>query len=141
MAFSYSQRSGHGAISSEINMIPLIDVMLVLLVIFMVTAPLLTHAVKLTLPVASSEVSRPQVKPLSVSIRADGSVFFYDQAMDRAELINRFRAAAEKDPTIELHLRADTAVAYGRVAEILSDASAAGIQRIGFLTQPEKSAL
>jgi biopolymer transport protein ExbD len=61
--------------------------------------------------------------------------------MDRAELINRFRAAAEKDPTIELHLRADAAVAYGRVAEILSDASAAGIQRIGFLTQPEKSAL
>ena len=140
MAFSYSQRSGHGAISSEINMIPLIDVMLVLLVIFMVTAPLLTHAVKLTLPVASSEVSRPQVKPLSVSIRADGSVFLYDQAMDRAELINRFRAAAQQDSTIELHLRADTEVAYGRVAEILSDASVAGIQRIGFLTQPEKSA-
>ncbi|MEY3668633.1 MAG: hypothetical protein RL258_28, partial [Pseudomonadota bacterium] len=113
MAFSYSQRSGHGAISSEINMIPLIDVMLVLLVIFMVTAPLLTHAVKLNLPVASSEVSRPQVKPLSVSIREDGSVFFYDQAIERTALIDRFRAAAQKDPSIELHLRADTAVAYG----------------------------
>jgi len=81
------------------------------------------------------------VKPLSVSIRADGSVFLYDQATDRTALIDRFRAAAQKDPTIELHLRADAAVAYGRVAEILSDASAAGIQRIGFLTQPEKSAL
>jgi biopolymer transport protein ExbD len=136
MAFSYSQRSGHSAISSEINMIPLIDVMLVLLVIFMVTAPLLTHAVKLNLPVAESQVSRPQSKPLSVSVQADGSLFLFNQKIERERLKAEFQQAVGQDPTIELHLRADTTVAYGRVAEVMSDASAAGISRMGFITQP-----
>jgi biopolymer transport protein ExbD len=136
MAFSYSSRSGHGAISSEINMIPLIDVMLVLLVIFMVTAPLLTHAVKLNLPVAESQVSRVDAKPLAVSIQADGSLFLANQKIDREALKAQFLQAVAQDPKIELQLRADTAVAYGRVAEVLSDASAAGVTRMGFITQP-----
>jgi biopolymer transport protein ExbD len=136
MAFSYSSRSGHSAISSEINMIPFIDVMLVLLVIFMVTAPLLTHAVKLNLPVAESQVSRVDAKPLAVSIQADGSLFLANQKIDRTELRARFVQAVAQDPKIELQLRADTAVAYGRVAEVLSDASAAGVTRMGFVTQP-----
>jgi biopolymer transport protein ExbD len=136
MAFSYSSRSGHGAISSEINMIPLIDVMLVLLVIFMVTAPLLTHAVKLNLPVAESQVSRVDAKPLAVSIQADGSLFLANQKIDREALKAQFLQAVGQDPKIELQLRADTAVAYGRVAEVLSDASAAGVTRMGFITQP-----
>jgi biopolymer transport protein ExbD len=117
-------------------MIPFIDVMLVLLVIFMVTAPLLTHAVKLNLPVAESQVSRVDAKPLAVSIQADGSLFLANQKIDRTELRARFVQAVAQDPKIELQLRADTAVAYGRVAEVLSDASAAGVTRMGFVTQP-----
>jgi len=139
MAFSYSPRSGHGShgsVASEINMIPLIDVMLVLLVIFMVTAPLLTHAVKLNLPVAESQVSRVDAKPLAVSVQADGSLFLANQKIDRMALKAEFARAAGQDPEIQLHLRADTAVAYGRVAEVLSDAAAAGVTRMGFITQP-----
>lgn len=132
----YAARPGGSTVSSEINMIPFIDVMLVLLVIFMVTAPLLTHRVLVNLPQASSQAASSAGHALNVTIQADGKTFLENQPIDRKQLIERFRAAAQADPQTELHFRADASVAYGQVAELLSAASSAGIGRIGFVTQP-----
>ena len=136
MAFGGFSRNGAQQPVAEINMIPLIDVMLVLLVIFIIAAPLLTHAVNVELPKASShpEVSRPEVVNLSVD-RA-GQVYWNGQPAAVENWRERMREAAAATKQPELRLRADGEVAYQRVAELLSDAAAAGLTRIGFVTDP-----
>ena len=139
MAFaSFDNKSG-GAPVSEINMVPLIDVMLVLLVIFIVTAPLLTHSVKLDLPKASS--SENQLKPdkIEFAIDAAGQRFWNGEPVTREEAARRFQAEGGKPEGAkpEVHLRADQAAAYRHVAETLADASRAGLSKIGFVSEPE----
>ncbi len=121
---------------AEINMIPLIDVMLVLLVIFIVTAPLLTHAVKIDLPRASSQVNVVKKENIHLSIDGQGNVFWNGERIEEGTWVERMRAAVERDPQTELHLRADGEIAYQRVARVMSDASRAGLTRIGFVTDP-----
>ncbi len=136
MVFGGFDRGGATAPMAEINMIPLIDVMLVLLVIFIVTAPLLTHAVKVDLPRASSA---PNVaKPGSVQLAIDntGAVYWDGKVLDRAGWRSHMEVAATHLPQPELHIRADGAVAYRRVAEVMADAAQAGLTRVGFLTNP-----
>jgi biopolymer transport protein ExbD len=127
---------GTNAPMSEINMVPLIDVMLVLLVIFIVTAPLLTHAVKIDLPKASSEVNATQRENVQLAIGANGEVYWNGEPVDRQGLVPRFAEAARAPLQPELHIRADRTTEYGNVAEVMSMAARAGLTRIGFVTDP-----
>ena len=136
MAFGSLGKSDAPAPMAEINMIPLIDVMLVLLVIFIITAPLLTHAVKLDLPKASSQpLTRPQ--HIALSIAADGALFWNGERLERPLLRERLAAAARQTPQPELELRADRATRYQAIAEVMADSANAGIGRIGFVSEPE----
>lgn len=121
---------------AEINMIPLIDVMLVLLVIFIVTAPLLTHAVKIDLPRASSEINTPKQESIHLSIDAAGQVYWNGETVDSDAMRARMATSARLDPQPELHIRADGELAYKRVVNVMSDAAKAGLTRIGFITDP-----
>jgi biopolymer transport protein TolR len=125
---------------SEINMTPLIDVMLVLLVIFIVTAPLLASRLKLDLPAAEGAAGEAPSAVLQLAIDAGGQVFLADEPLPAATAQARIeaaaRAAVRRDPATELQLRADSAVPYGRVAEIIGWVQAAGLARVGLVTQP-----
>jgi len=136
MAFGGFDKGGAQAPMAEINMVPLIDVMLVLLVIFIITAPLLTHAVKVDLPKASSQAN--QTKPDNVQLAIDrrGAVYWNGEVVSGAEWRERMQAAAKLAPQPEVHLRADSEVPYHHVAEVLSDAAKVGLTRIGFVTDP-----
>jgi biopolymer transport protein ExbD len=121
---------------SEINMIPFIDVMLVLLIIFIITVPVIKHAVHIDLPRTSNQkvVDRPDNVRLSVD--ADGSYFWNDARISDTEFEQRLGAAAAMDPQPELHVRGDKAVRYERVAMALAAAQRAGVRKIGFITEP-----
>jgi biopolymer transport protein ExbD len=137
MAFGGFSRGGAAAPMAEINMIPLIDVMLVLLVIFIVTAPLLTHAVKVELPKASSAANLTKPDNVQLAIDAAGIVYWNGEVLDRSGWRSRMDAAAGQQPQPEVHIRADGAVPYRRVAEVMADAARAGLVRIGFVSTPE----
>jgi biopolymer transport protein ExbD len=139
MAFgSFDQNKSQHPVS-EINMVPLIDVMLVLLIIFMITAPLMTHAVKIDLPKASSEPQATETAHVALSINGDGQLFWDEAAVSREQLNGRLAQIAQQSPQPELHVRADQAVPYRYVAEALADAAKAGVTRIGFVSEPELS--
>lgn len=137
MAFaSFDQKNGSAPLS-EINMVPLIDVMLVLLVIFIVTAPLLTHAVKLDLPQASSQVNQVPPTKIDFSIDAAGVLYWNGEVVSREEATQRFGLEGQKQPQPEIHLRADENVSYRFVAQTLADASRAGLTKVGFVSNPD----
>ncbi|HEX2828509.1 MAG TPA: biopolymer transporter ExbD [Burkholderiales bacterium] len=137
MAFGGFDKSGDSAPMAEINMIPLIDVMLVLLVIFIITAPLLTHAVKIELPKASSAPNLTRPDNIQLGIKANGEIYWNGELVDRAALAPRMAAAAKLDPQPEVHLRADRTTEYQRVAQVMSAAAKAGLVKIGFVTEPD----
>lgn len=139
MAFGGFNQNSAQAPMAEINMIPLIDVMLVLLVIFIITAPLLTHAVKVDLPKASSVPSDAKPETVQLAIDAAGIVYWNGEVLDRSGWRSRMDAASGQRPQPEVHLRADGAVAYRRVAEVMADAATAGLTRIGFVTDPNEA--
>ena len=122
---------------ADINVVPYIDVMLVLLVIFIITAPLLTQAVKLELPKASSQVNDLRPEKVEFSIDAAGALYWNGEAVNRAEAGKRFELEGKKTPQPEIHLRADQAVAYRFVAQTLADASKAGLTKVGFISDPD----
>jgi biopolymer transport protein ExbD len=138
MAFASFDSKRGGAPMAEINMVPLIDVMLVLLVIFIVTAPLLTHAVKLDLPKVSSSPNQLKPDKIEFAIDAAGGLFWNGETVTREEAASRFAAEGRKQPQPEVHLRADQAVAYRHVAQTLADASKAGLTKVGFVSEPER---
>jgi len=138
VAFGGFGRAGAQAPMAEINMIPLVDVMLVLLVIFIVTAPLLTHAVKLDLPKAASQPNLTRPEHVQVAIDAGGRVYWNGEALDRSGWRSRMDAAAGQSPQPELHIRADGAVPYRAVAQLTADAARAGLTRLGFITDPRE---
>lgn len=124
---------------AEMNIVPLVDVMLVLLIIFIVTTPLLTHAVKVDLPKASSSINQTQPEHIEFGIRQNGELFWSGEAVTLEQLPARFAAAAAVQPQPELHIRADRHVEYEKVAQIMSLAAKAGLVRIGFVTDPSAS--
>jgi biopolymer transport protein ExbD len=136
MAFGAFSKGGEGAPMAEINMVPLIDVMLALLVIFIITAPLLTHAVKIDLPKASSQPNITQPENIQLGIKTSGEIYWNGQAVDKAALASRMVAAAKLDPQPEIHLRADRTTEYQKVAEVMAAAAKAGLVKIGFVTDP-----
>ena len=121
---------------AEINVVPLVDVMLVLLVIFIITAPLLTHSVKIDLPKASSTPNQTQAAHIEMAIREDGSLFWNGEAVRAGGLAQRFAAAAAAQPQPELHIRADRRTPYENVARVMAAAAKAGLVRIGFVSDP-----
>ena len=136
MAFGAMDKTGESSPMAEINMIPLIDVMLVLLVIFIITAPLLAHSVRIDLPKASSEPVQKKRETVQLGIRASGEMYWNGQAVDKAEIALRMAATARFEPQPEVHLHADRATPYEKVAQVMSAAANAGLVKIGFVTEP-----
>jgi len=137
MAFGGFNQNPNARPVAEINMVPLIDVMLVLLIIFMITAPLMTHAVKIDLPKADSEAQTQETRHIDLAIDADGQLFWDAASVSRDQLRQNLQQIATKMPQPELHVRADQNVPYRAVAEVLADAAKAGVGRIGFISEPE----
>ena len=140
MAFGRLERNPGAQPMSDINMTPLIDVMLVLLVIFMITAPLMTSSLKLDLP--KTDAAQPSDTPqfIAVALDRDGRYFFGDEALDAGAFAARVAAAAKRNAQTEVQLRADRGVPYGRVAELIGIVQKAGLTRIGFVTEPAPAA-
>ncbi|MGF6924447.1 ExbD/TolR family protein [Paraburkholderia sp. 40] len=137
MAMSPFAGDDDDGLMNEINMTPLVDVMLVLLIVFMVTIPAIRHAVKIDLPHASSQREDTKPAQVTVSIDADGNVLWDSTKVDEAALAAKIAAAAQASPQPELHLDADRKVPYEKVAQVMSAAQAGGLTKIGFVTQPK----
>ena len=135
MAFGRFERGSSPQPMSDINMTPLIDVMLVLLVIFIITAPLMSSSLRLDLP--KSDAARPSDTPafMAVSVDPQGRLFMADKELDAAALAERVAEAARRNPQTEVQLSADQAVPYGRVAELIGIVQKGGLTRIGFVAQ------
>ena len=138
MAFGSFERKTSSQPMAEINMVPLIDVVLVLLVIFIVTAPLLTNVVKLDLPKASSAADIVKPEKIEFAIDAAGALFWKGERLTREEAIAKFAEEGRKRPQPEVYLRADHNVPYRYVAETLADASKGGLSKIAFVSEPAR---
>ena len=132
MAFNTQDNSDE--VMNEINMTPLVDVMLVLLIIFIITIPVMKHAVNIELPRASNQPQDAKPQTIRLTVDAQGSYFWNDTAIDDAQLQTRLVEAAAKQPQSPLHIRGDRAVRYERVAQAMAAAQRAGITQIGFIT-------
>ncbi|HPT48586.1 MAG TPA: biopolymer transporter ExbD [Accumulibacter sp.] len=138
MAFGSFDNNGASQPMAEINTTPLVDVMLVLLVIFIITAPLFHEALPVDLPrVAARKLDEPP-RALALAIDAAGEVFLDGQPVERAALAGRLRDTAARGGSPEVHLRADRGTRYERVAEVLAAAQSAGLTRIAFVTEPPR---
>jgi biopolymer transport protein ExbD len=139
MAFGRLERNPGAVPMSEINMTPLIDVMLVLLVIFIITAPLMTSSLKLDLPKATGAAGSDAPAFITLAIDAQGRLFVGEKPLEagqeQAHLTQHVREAAQRDPATEVQLRADAQVPYGRVAQLIGWVQEAGLTRIGFVTE------
>ena len=134
MSFGRLERTAAPQPMSDINMTPLVDVMLVLVVIFIITAPLLVSAVKVDLPTTAGAAPLDAPKFISLAIDKAGQVFVDDKPLGTDAVATAMRQAGERNPDTEVRLRADTEVPYGRVVEVMGQAHQAGLHRIGFVT-------
>ena len=141
MSFGGFDQQGGYAPMSEINTTPLVDVMLVLLIIFIITAPLLTHTIRVDLPTAGSTVSPEKPDIITLSLNREGKLFWNDAPVNDGDVSRRLAEAGERKPQPELHLRADRDTRYQKIAEIMATAQKAGIQKLGFVSQPENSSV
>ena len=123
-------------VMNEINMTPLVDVMLVLLIIFIITVPVMKHAVNIDLPRASNEQQRIKPETLRLSVDAAGAYYLDDAKIPDDALAPRLKLAAAQNPQPDLHIRGDKAVRYERVAQAMAAAQQAGLRKIGFITEP-----
>jgi len=126
----------HEEVMSEINMIPFIDVMLVLLIVFIITVPVMKHAVNVELPKASNERELTKPETVRLTVQADGSYWLGDERVADDQLGPRLKAEAAKQPQPDLHIRGDREVRYERVAQAMAAAQQAGLRKIGFITEP-----
>jgi biopolymer transport protein ExbD len=123
-------------VMNEINMTPLVDVMLVLLIIFIITVPVMKHSVNIDLPRATSTPQDSKPETIRLSVDAQGQYFWNEQPVAEADLQPRLQEAAGHNPQPELHLRGDKEARYDRVAQALAAAQRAGLRKIGFITEP-----
>jgi len=135
MAFGRLERSAGAQPMSDINMTPLIDVMLVLLVIFMITAPLMSSSLKLDLPKTEGAKPTDAGQYVTVAVNPKGQFYWGDDAVSAEQLKLRVREAALRNPAMEVQLRADQSVPYGRIAELIGLVQDGGLTRIGFVTE------
>jgi biopolymer transport protein ExbD len=139
MAFRLQSSPRRSQPNAEINMVPLIDVMLVLVIIFMVTAPLMTHAVKVELPRAASQPNEIKPQTIAVSIRQDGSLYWQGKPLEWSALedeLQRTARESEGGPPPDIHIHADGQVPYEKVAQFMSASARTGLTKIGFVTSP-----
>ena len=136
MSFGRLERPRSAQPISEINVTPLVDVMLVLVVIFILTAPLLTSAIKLDLPQSAAAKPAQASRALTLVVDRGGQIFLADQPITPERLAQQLRQAAQANPDTELRLRADAQVPYGRIVEVMGVAHQAGLHRIGFVADP-----
>ena len=139
MSFGRLESSKPHAPMSDINVTPMVDVMLVLLVIFILTAPLLTSAIRLDLPQGEGAQSGQAPESVTLVLDAQGALFFNDQPVTLADLRSRLQQTAQRNADTEVQLRADQAIAYGRVVEVMGLAQQAGLSRIGFVAEAPRS--
>ena len=135
MAFGTQDESDE--VMNEINMTPLVDVMLVLLIVFIITVPVMKNAVNNELPRASSQAEDIKPETIRLSVDASGAYFWNESRIEEADLEPRLQAAAAKEPQPELHIRGDKDVRYERVAIAMAAARQAGVKKIGFITEPK----
>jgi biopolymer transport protein ExbD len=138
MSFGGFNDKQNQAPMADINVTPMVDVMLVLLVIFIITAPLFTHAIKLDLPSAQSAPAPEKPETISISINGEGKIFWGNDAIEQADMSIRLAAAAQKKPQPELQLRADKATRYEVIAQVMAAAQTNGLSKIGFVTEPKE---
>ena len=124
---------------SDINVTPLVDVMLVLLVIFLVTAPLFTHAVRVDLPRAQAQPAQEKPENIALAIDAKGQVYWNRETVSTADLQARLAVAAAREPQPEIHLHADRDTRYQQLAEVMAAVQQAGLQKLGFVTDPSET--
>jgi biopolymer transport protein ExbD len=140
MAFGGLEKKQTAAPMAEINMTPLIDVMLVLLVIFIITAPLFTHAIRLDLPKVAATPARETPQTISLSIDAAGKLYWNGNLITLAQMRTQFAQAAsqakQQSEQPEIHLRAERSTRYEVIAQVMGAAQQAGLERIGFVTDP-----
>lgn len=134
MAFGHFDKHSDEPVA-EINMIPLVDVMLVLLVIFIITAPVLTHAVKIDLPKASSRPNLVEPETVTVAIDGDGRLYWNDAPVEEQDLNTHFTSI---DTDTVVQVRADAVTPYKIIAHVMSEANRSGVTRLGFVTEPER---
>ncbi|MBL6945699.1 MAG: protein TolR [Rhodospirillales bacterium] len=120
---------------SDINVTPMVDVMLVLLVIFMVTAPLLTVGVPVDLPKTKADALQGQDEPLAVSVNADGQIFLQDTEVDLENLAPRLIAITNNNPEARIFIRGDKGIPYGRIMEVMGTVNAAGFSKVALVTE------
>ncbi|NHZ61334.1 ExbD/TolR family protein [Massilia genomosp. 1] len=138
MAFGSFNPSRQQSMMSDINVTPMVDVMLVLLVIFIMTAPMFTHAVKLDLPRAQAGAVQLQPHTVTIAIDAEGVLYWNEERVDAAVLDARLTQAARQAPQPELQLRADKNTRYDAVAQVMAAAQSRGLGKLGFVTDPHK---
>lgn len=129
--------SGDDDIMNEINMTPMVDIMLVLLIIFIITIPVMKHSVNIDLPRATNEAQNIKPETLRLSVDAQGVYFVNEVQIADADLTPQLKVAAARNPQPELHIRGDKAVRYERVAQAMAAAQQAGLRKIGFITEPK----
>ncbi len=122
---------------SEINMTPLVDVMLVLLIIFMITVPVLTHSVKVDLPRSDNEPAEMKPETITLAVDAEGQVYWNETTIEPEVLERRLADEARKDPQPEIHIRGDRTADYEHVIRVMAASQRAGIQKLGFVTEPQ----
>lgn len=132
---TFARNDDEAALMSEINMTPLVDVMLVLLIIFLVTLPVVHHAVKVQLPKANSQPEEAQPARIDLTIRADGTTLWNQEYVNEAALQTYIERAAARQPQPELRIYADRAVRYQYVATVMAAAQAKGLSKMGFVTE------
>ena len=139
MAMSVGSAGGEDAPMSTINTTPLVDVMLVLLIIFLITIPVITKTVKVSLPKAANIATRTKPENITVAVDAQGNIYWNNGAVaDRNELLERVKAEAVKDPQPEIHIRGDSNARYEDVGRVLYAIQRGGVVKVGFITEPDR---
>ena len=134
---AFGTQDGTDEVMNEINMTPLVDVMLVLLIIFIITVPVMKHSVNIDLPRASNEQQVVKPETVRLSVDAEGIYFLNDIKISDADLAPRLKLEAARNPQPDLHIRGDKAVRYEKVAQAMAAAQQAGLRKIGFITEPK----
>ena len=141
---AFSSDSGAGRPMAEINVTPLVDVMLVLLIIFMITAPLMTHKVKVDLPEANlnkhqDDTNGPHVTPITIAVEESGALYWNDEPVTKGVIESRFSVEAQKTPQPQVNVRGDKTAKYKLVQEVVQIAQSQGMRKVGFVAIKDRS--
>ncbi len=135
MSFDFDEGDNDDVVS-EINMTPLVDVMLVLLIIFIITVPVLTHSVKIDLPRANNQVNQVKPKTVTISVTQEGQFYWDMELLNKEQLVAHLQQVAAQQPQPEVHIRGDKKVNYEYVMTVMAEAQRSGVHQLGFITEP-----